>query len=284
MALVLAPLSLAQMEHDPDTRVADFFAAWNRDLSPSMCTINDTICDRLINTHGRGRFSSLFKLSRSVAEEVVTSAGGTDGWVKTIEELSGFTFATPTAPTSAQLAGLSSGVAKAPKPKARPTLSDTLVSDEDWEAERIPDGCFSVVRCANPTSDELGEKDISAFTDVLLEWVMATHGALNLGAPLTRHLAAQVTRRFPHLPDRGKTAGRSRDWFGIIQEKAKNRQHVRAALKHAAPTPSPPLCPQLELLSLAEAVRQEALDQRHRPVHRRRDLQGVEGGRALRPE
>ena len=217
MAL-LAPLSLSRMEHDPETRVVDFFAVWNLDLPPSACAINDKICATVINKYGRTRFSALFKLQRAVAEEVVSTSGGTDGWVKTIEELCGFSFALPTAPTSMQLAVLSSGVAAAKKHKERQTLSDNLVSAADWMAQQIPECCFSVVQVANPTSDELSESDIEYFTTSLLEWVMATNGAINLGAPLTRHLAAQVKRRLPHLPDYGNTAGSSRDWTRIIKE------------------------------------------------------------------
>ena len=252
MALSSAPTSLARMEHDPETRLVDFFTAWNADLPPTAVAINDKICHRFREKHGRARFSALFKLSRAEAEEVVSFAGGADGWLKTIEDLAGFKFDAPTAPTSGHLASLSSGVAEPMKRKAVSTLSDEV---SDWAAEIVPEHCFLTVKCANPGSDPLSEPDVQAFTDALLGWVLATRGALNLGAPLTRHYAAQVGVRFPFLPDYGCTAGSSRTWFKIIREKARNRSYVRKALEHAAPTPSPPLCPhvQPEPLSLAEA-------------------------------
>ena len=251
MALSSAPTSLARMEHDPETRLVDFFTAWNADLPAAAVAINDNICQRFMMKHGRARFSALFQLSRAEAEEVVSFCGGADGWLKTIEVLAGFKFHAPTAPTSGHLASLSSGVAEIMKRKAVSTLSDEV---SDWAAEIVPEHCYSAVKCANPGSDPLSEPDVQAFTDALLGWVLATRGALNLGAPLTRHYAAQASVRFPFLPDYGCTAGSSRTWFKIIKEKAKNRTHVRTALEHAAPTPSPPLCPQPEPLSLAEAV------------------------------
>lgn len=284
--MALAVVSLASMQNDGDTFLVDFFSAWNGELPPSAGAVNDKICAAFVNKHGRGRFNSLFQLSRTLADEVVAASGGSDGWTSTIEQLSGFKFALPTAPTSAHLAGLRSGVPEAAeKPKAHMTLSDTLGSNRAaWEAEKIPAHCYSVVTCACPLQSPLSEPDVSAFTDALLEYIAAKHGGWNLGLPLIRLYAAQTKRKFPHLPDRGQTAGVDRDWEVVIGGKIKNRRYVRTCSQtHSShPLPAPP-SPQPELLSLAEDIRQQAEGQRHRP-HRRRYLHGVGGGRAGRPE
>ena len=220
------PRSLSELCGDGETHLAEFFDVWSADLPPPIAAINCKVRDSFIEVHGRTRFASLFKLNRAVAEKVMAECGAGQGWIDTMEELSGFTFAAPTVPSTASLSG---GVPDKPKPKKKRTLSDdVLESAAGFDGEVIPDAVFDAVKCKYPGADTLESKDVTAFTDALLLWAGARHNAWNFGLPLARHYASQAARRLPKLPDKpGKTKGAQQGWTDIIMNKTKNRTFAR---------------------------------------------------------
>ena len=51
----MQPASLEDLRGDPDARVADFFALWNKDLPASQAAINNQICHKTLTVHGRAK-------------------------------------------------------------------------------------------------------------------------------------------------------------------------------------------------------------------------------------
>ena len=223
-ALGSPPRSLSELRGDGETHLAEFFDVWSADLPPGLAAINCKVRDSFIGVHGRTRFASVFKLNRALAEGVMAECGAGEGWIDTMEDLSGFTFAAPTVPSTASLSG--GDPAHKPSKKKRTLSDDVRESAAGYDGEVIPDAVFDAVKCKYPGADTLEPKDVSAFTDALLLWAGARHNAWNFGLPLARHYAEQAARRLPKLPA-GKTKGAQQGWTDIIMNKTKNRTFVR---------------------------------------------------------
>ena len=241
--------TLSAMHGDGDTRVVDLFDAWSDELPPTAATINGAIRDILVAQHGRTRVSALFKMPRPQVEAIMARCGAGEGWAATLEDMSGFKFASTPAPSSAHLSELSRGGAPAVvERKYNPTLSDAIVAANAWDDERIPEKCFAVVGCACPEVDTLEEADVEAFTSSVLAHLAAKHNCWNIGKALARKYGAQARARFPNLPDYGKTRGCDRDLGQMIHDKCKNRTYVRSRTSNPnqPPTlisPARPACP-----------------------------------------
>ena len=249
MALVAAR-SLSAMQGDADTKLTEFFERWGGDMSADLAERLDKICKAFMEKHAVTRIGTLFKLRRAQAEAIFVECGAGEGWITTLEELAGFRFTSAPAPDSLSLTALSNGTEYKPKPKYKPTLSDSVVEKGAFESERIPEYVFDASKCACPEVDTLKESDVERVTDRMLEYLAAKHGAWNIGKPLARNYGAQLAARLPYLPRYGKTAGRDRLWWMIVWQKCKNRTHVC----RAPPAPPHPLPPRQRFLPSASST------------------------------
>lgn len=293
MALVVPRRSLSAMHGDADTKLTEFFECWGNDMSADLSERLGNICKAFMEKHAVARFDALFRLRRAQAEAIFVECGAGEGWLTTLEELSGFSFVSAPAPDSLSLKALSNGTKSKPKPnKYNPTLSDDVLIKGEFDSERIPEYVFDASTCACPEVDTLKESDIEAVTTRMLEYLAAKYGAWNIGKPLARRYGAQLAARFPNLPNYGKTDGRDREWWKLMLNKCKNRTHV-CRCPHPTPphlpTPGPfPLagasCPQPHPLMFAEVVQGQARGQRRRPHRswRLHDVQDRVQGRGQR--
>lgn len=260
--VVPSPPSLSALYGQDEARVVDLFDAWNVDLPENLQAINRKICEAFITQHGRARLRVLFKMPRTQAAQVLTENGAGEGWIDTMEALSGFKFAPLAVPTTEKLVRLSGGDAAPTRPskgnKYQRTLSDDVEESAlGFASELIPDAVFdAVTRVKSPQTDTLEVKDMSDFTDALLVWVAARYNAWNLGLPLARHYARQAALRFPNLPETKlrEAKGRQGDveqrvhgaWTTAIMNKSRNRSFVRP-------------CPQTQRISSSYPVPQPVL-------------------------
>jgi hypothetical protein len=222
---------LEDFNGDSQASVAEFFAAWNQDLPPSLADINQRICDRFINVHGRTRFSAWFKLTSTLADSVISGAfrdtdgshtsDSGEGWRSAIEDLSGFRFAKPVAPPSAQLGAY-------PNMKKQ-NVSARLAASGGLMEETLPESCYDVIDTCNPLEETITEPEVQAFTDAVVVHIASKHGDWAVGRMLSRLYGKQAKQRLPNLPHRGVTRGHHRILGKMIEYKCKNRLHVRSA-------------------------------------------------------
>ena len=218
-----APKELRPIESfygDGQALVADFLASQAVDLPPHLQVVYGKMYDAFVNTHGRARFNTLFRLTRSQAITVSTWAGGGEEIVDTMEQLAGFKFA-----PSLELPSVVSDKQTRPRPQKN-TISGALQASGQIMDETLPEYCFSVVKTHDPKNNTISEDDLTAFTDAVLQHCAVKHKSWKIGMGLARIYGAQAKARLPHLPNYGKTPGFKRNLVMILHGKGRNRQYV----------------------------------------------------------
>ncbi len=235
LAVPAPPLerSLDDFYGDSAARVDEFIAVWSRDLPRDLSEINEQI-GFVFQKKGRTRFSVWFKMVYTDVDQIVLENGGDDGWRSTVEDLTGFKFALPKAPGQKEL--VPSVGQKQRKAEAETKADDLCVSARLSMAgsiydERLPDACYSVVQTEAP--HEMAERELSAFTDEVLQHIACTFGDWKLGMTLARQYGKEAEKRLPPLPTYGDKSRKGK--LGkIIWQKCKNRLYVRRPAQFTA--------------------------------------------------
>ena len=237
--MLAAPLQdarrdLSEFKNDTQARTIDFFEAIAYDLPPGTANIATTIGNKFLEKHLSARLGALFKLRRSQAALVITEAGGDEGWVDTIEEFAGFTFAEPYVPASSALVTDKRSYEQAgdndsePKPKRMQTVSQVLANDGGLLDEKIPMGCYSVIKTPNYQTNTIKDRELHSVLDEVAAYAVARHKTLKIGKNLADIYAAQVKNELKLIPARGSVPGHLRDLGQMLLDKAKNRTYVCA--------------------------------------------------------
>ena len=169
----------------------------------------------------------------------IISTGGTAAALKKadvpttpVEDLTGFKFALPKAPGQKEL--VPSVGQKQRKAEAETKADDLCVSARLSMAgsiydERLPDSCYSVVQTEAP--HEMAERELSAFTDEVLQHIACTFGDWKLGMTLARQYGKEAEKRLPPLPTYGDKSRKGK--LGkIIVFKFKRRKGYRRRRGH----------------------------------------------------
>ena len=252
-----APRNIDSFKGDFNARWTDFIFALAEEFPDQIKKKAMAIGAALLNKTGRARVGHMFQLDPTTASAYLKELDAAD-WMPTLEMYAGFKFQALTIPPSATL--VQGSITKAddeeeadadtekentdtvkknvgPKRVCRKkeTLSDVLAKQGTMFDQRIPDAAFTVIKTPNPALNEIREEEVSDFTDAILSYVAATHGRIDIGAPLARHLM-NLARSKIKLPSYGGKAGEERKLDKMLLDKVKNRLYVRCL--PACPCPS----------------------------------------------
>lgn len=244
--------STAAMKGDSDTTLAEFFSAWNSDLPEPVASENIDIQNLFLRRHRRTRFSNWFQLTTRVVDTLVSEVVPDDagGWRATVEDMTGFRFTRSTAPDSYSLINASVKSEGGHVKFVDKTLGTKLLTTSEssvFDVE-IPDECFAHIN-PDPTFGTITERELSLFTDKLLEYVAEKYGSITLGVKLARHLARKAEKRLPALPNRKGRSGQHRDLTNILVDKSRNRSYVSLSPSNL-PSLTPSLTPSLNPKSI----------------------------------
>ena len=159
-------------------------------------------------------------------EKVLTQAGGKATWVAWIEMIFGMKFKTGSSvPSSAQLLAPASGtniIGHKPTFDVQPI--GAMMRDNGTLAEEIlPEYIYeAVAECEDVTCQPITPNDLTAVLNAYQHYMIVTHKQPHGDKVLRQHHAKQLKARLPHLPDHGKTAGATRRFDQILNERKRN--------------------------------------------------------------
>ena len=230
--------TLEEMEGDPTVEVGVWFGVFAEDLGAVQSALAGELGKEFFEVHGRKRMGQLFKMVRSRALETVEGKGGDEGFLQTIEDLSGFEFRGLSVPSSAALVteGESSSCRRRPsRQRARretgsgskgPTISEELRKDGAMVDEVLGPEIFADVETEDVKNRAITEDELEGISDKVLAKYAKSHGRLNMGKPLCRHLGRLFKAECPLLPTYGDKKGTDRKHWKILYDKSQNRQYV----------------------------------------------------------
>jgi hypothetical protein len=181
-------------------------------------------------------------------EKLLTQAGGKATWIAWLEMIFGMKFKTGASqPPSAQLLALAPAAGNpnlyAPTFKVQP-LGALMLANGTLADEILPEYIFdAITECEDVTKQQISPKDLTAVLDAYQHYMIVTHKVPFGDKVMRAHHAKQLKARIPHLPDHGKTAGATRKFDRIIQERKRNfsrTKSLKVGPQPARAMPPPP--------------------------------------------